>query len=215
MEKIVYILDNDAKTAELIKYALDTKHYTVMCFDDITNFVDSYKITLPDIVISELQLPDGNALNAVNKLKSLQPDLWHIVLSSNTNEVDIVRALDNGADDYITKPFSILQLVARINAVFRRNIRHSIIQNGEYLIDTDAMTIHYHGQKLPLTNKEYRLLRMLVENRGKVLSREKILNSVWGYDKGETRTLDNHIAHLRKLGINLETIFGVGYKLVK
>ena len=107
-----------------------------------------------------------------------------------------------------------LELVARVNAALRRNKRADCLQKGSIAVNPDTMTVTYRGKVLDLSNKEYQLLRYFLVNDGKVLTRENILSDVWGYDGGETRTLDNYVARLRKLGLNIETVFGVGYKFL-
>ena len=117
-------------------------------------------------------------------------------------------------DDYIAKPFGVLELIARVNAALRRIHKTNLLRLGQLVLNTENMAVYYRGKELDLSNKEYQLLRYFMLNEGKVLPRETILSDVWGYDGGETRTLDNHVARLRKLGLNFETVFGVGYKFI-
>ena len=132
------------------------------------------------------------------------------MLSALGSELDKVRGLNLGADDYIAKPFGVLELTARVNVALRKH-RAPRPRTG-LILDDERHAATLNGTPLELNNKEYQLLKYLAENEGRVLSRDAILNAVWGYDTGETRTLDNHIARLRKLGIPyIETVFGVGY----
>ena len=136
------------------------------------------------------------------------------MLSALSKETDKVRGLNAGADDYIAKPFGVLELVARVNAALRRTSKSSVLKVGELEMNFDNMTVVYRGKPLTLNNKEFQLLKFCAANEGKVLPRDTLLTEVWGYDDGETRTLDNHIARLRKLGLNFETVFGVGYRFI-
>ena len=135
------------------------------------------------------------------------------MLSALGKEEDKVNGLNLGADDYVSKPFSVLELTARINAALRRIRHENIVRAGDLALDYDEMRISFRGSPLDLNRKEYELLRYFIENAGKVLKREVLLTEIWGYENGETRTLDNHVARLRKLGISIDTVFGVGYKL--
>ena len=160
-------------------------------------------------------LPDGNGLEVLAKIKQKYPQVSCIMLSALGQETDKVRGLNLGADDYIAKPFGILELTARVNAALRRHGESAGIVRGDLALDEETMTATLRGVKLDLNNKEFNLLKYLMQKEGKALSRENILNAVWGYDEGETRTVDNHVARLRKLGIDyIETVFGVGYKFV-
>ena len=135
------------------------------------------------------------------------------MLSALSQELDKVKGLNSGADDYITKPFSTLELIARVKAALRRCVNEEKILD-DLVINKDKMEVTYKGKLLELNNKEYQLLLYFVENPDVVLSRERLINAIWGYDYlGESRTIDNHILRLRKLGFSqIETIFGVGYK---
>ena len=136
------------------------------------------------------------------------------MLSALSKEEDKVNGLNLGADDYVAKPFSVLELTARVNAALRRKRQSDEVTVGALTLNYDTMEVKLAGQKLDLNKKEFELLKYFMQHPGKVLSREVILLEVWGYEQGETRTLDNHISRLRKLGVtNLETVFGVGYKL--
>ncbi len=134
------------------------------------------------------------------------------MLSALSKEEDKVNGLNLGADDYVSKPFSVLELTARVNSQLRRKRKSIILSVGGIILNTESMTAELNNVILPLNKKEYDLLKFFMENAGKALSRDKILAAVWGYESGETRTLDNHVARLRKLGVKIETVFGVGYK---
>ena len=135
------------------------------------------------------------------------------MLSALSKEEDKVNGLNLGADDYIAKPFSVLELTARVNARLRGRERQSVLSVDCVTLNLETFVCEIDGKEVSLNHKEFELLKYFMENHGKVLSREKLLTEIWGYDVGETRTLDNHVARLRKLGVKIETIFGVGYKL--
>ena len=159
-------------------------------------------------------LGDGNGLDVLQSVKTRYPQVSVIMLSALGKETDKVKGLNAGADDYISKPFGVLELVARVRAALRRSHKSGSLQKGSLVINMETMTVTFRGKELDLSNKEYQLLRYFMLNEGKVLPRENILSDVWGYDGGETRTLDNYVAKLRKMGLNFETVFGVGYKFI-
>lgn len=158
-------------------------------------------------------LPDGNGFDVLKQVKAEHPSVCCIMLSALGKEEDKVNGLNLGADDYVSKPFSVLELTARINAALRRKRQNNVLTVGDLALDYDSMSIAFKGKRMELNRKEYELLKYFIENSGKVLKRENLLNEIWGYENGETRTLDNHVARLRKMGVSIETVFGVGYKL--
>lgn len=213
MNKLVYVLDDDSSIGELVKFSLEMNGITCIHCPTIAELYSNMDNCVPNIVILDIMLPDGNGLDVMKNIKASTPEVWCIMLSALGQEIDKVKGLNNGADEYMSKPFGVLELVARVNAVFRRNTPPAVIKEGDYIIDDNAMTISLGDRELDINNKEYQLIKYMVQNHGKVLSRESLLTHVWGYDSGETRTLDNHIARIRKLGVTIETVFGIGYKL--
>ncbi len=215
MDKRVYLLEDDQNIGELVKCALEMSNIPVECFGTIAAFTDAVDKAPPAAALLDIMLPDGNGLDVLPKLKQKYPAMGVIMLSALGQETDKVRGLNLGADDYIAKPFGVLELAARVNALLRRSGGNVSLVRGDLSLDEETMTATLHGVKLELNNKEFNLLKYLMQKEGKALTRENILNAVWGYDEGETRTVDNHVARLRKMGIDyIETVFGVGYKFV-
>ena len=182
----------------------------------------------PDLVVLDLNLPVLSGLEVCRILRG-RPNTAQvpiIMLTARTSESDRVTGLDVGADDYITKPFSLRELAARVRAILRRGaggdlVRKEMVYRGKHLIaDFDAVSVSVDGQSVRLTRREFELLRYLVENRNRVLSRDRLLERVWGYDRFvETRSVDVHVGRLRgKLGTagrQIETVVGLGYRFVE
>lgn len=187
----------------------------VECFETCAAFNDAVDKDPPAAALLDIMLPDGSGLDVLARVKQKYPSMGVIMLSALGQETDKVRGLNLGADDYVSKPFGVLELTARVNALLRRAKSGASLVRGNLSLDEETMTATLRGVKLELNNKEFNLLKYLMQKEGKALTRENILNAVWGYDEGETRTVDNHVARLRKLGIDyIETVFGVGYKFV-
>lgn len=213
MKGKVFILEDDASICGLIKVALEMNGLYFKAFSTLQSFIGALSGEQPDVALLDIMLPDGNGLDALRYIKQKFPAVSCIMLSALSKEEDKVNGLNTGADDYISKPFSVLELTARVNARLRDKQKQSVLTIGGISLDTESFTCTIDGKTVALNRKEFELLKHFMENQGKVLSREKLLTEVWGYDTGETRTLDNHVARLRKLGVKIETVFGVGYKL--
>lgn len=209
----VFILEDDASICGLIKVALEMNGMEFKAFPTLKSFTEAITDEQPDVALLDIMLPDGSGLDALRLIKTGYPEVSCIMLSALSKEEDKVNGLNLGADDYIAKPFSVLELTARVNARLRGKRQQTVLNAGNITLNTETMTCSADGVPVALNKKEYELLKYFMTNAGKVLPREKLLTEVWGYDTGETRTLDNHVARLRKLGINIETVFGVGYKL--
>lgn len=212
MRNTVFILEDDTSICGLIKVALEMNGIYFKAFTTVGEFTAALSEEQPDVALLDIMLPDGSGLDVLKTIKSKYPDVACIMLSALSKEEDKVNGLNMGADDYVSKPFSVLELTARVNAQLRRKQKQCILAVGGIVLNTDSMSAELDGKTLSLNRKEFDLLKYMMENAGKVLSRDKILTAVWGYDSGETRTLDNHIARLRKLGVKIETIFGIGYR---
>ncbi|KXG75948.1 response regulator [Thermotalea metallivorans] len=226
--KKVLVVDDEQHIVELIQFNLENSGFDVLASD---NGEDALKIAIeevPDVIILDLMLPGMDGFEACKKIRSHEKTgkIPIIMLTAKSEETDKVLGLELGADDYLTKPFSVRELVARIKAVLRRfeeipKEAGKIIKIHDITIDTEKHEVMKGSKVLDLTLKEFELLKILAENRGKVLSRNFLLDEVWGYDYfGETRTVDVHIRHLRKKiedndkhPVYIETIRGIGYKM--
>ena len=213
MDGKVFILEYDTSICGLIKVALEMNGLEFKAYSTVNEFIAGINVEQPDVALLDIMLHDGNGLDVLKYVKKKYPSVACIMLSALSKEEHKVNGLNMGADDYVTKPFSVLELTARINAQLRRRPSAKVLSAGGLTLDREKMSAELDGKPLPLNKKEYELLKFFVENAGKVLPRERILNEVWGYENGETRTLDNHVARLRKAGVKIETVFGVGYKL--
>ena len=213
MEKLVYLLEDDDAIRELVKCTLQLNDIECLIFGTVAEFEAAVAHRLPRIAVMDIMLGDGNGLEVMARLKERHPEIYCIMLSALGKETDKVAGLNLGADDYIAKPFGILEFSAKISAVFRRMTRNRpVIEAGDVYMDCDKMLVRLRGKELSLSGKEFKLLQYSLENPGKVLTRDELLTNVWGYEGGETRTIDNYVSHLRKLGFRYETVFGVGYK---
>lgn len=214
MNGTVYALEDDASISGLIRVSLEMNGINFEAFSNIKDFYSALDRRQPDVALLDIMLPDGNGLDVLRTVKARYPLVACIMLSALSKEEDKVNGLNLGADDYVAKPFSVLELTARVNAALRRKKKSDELIIGGLTLNTETMEVKLRGERLELNKKEFELLKYFMLHAGKVLPRDVILLEVWGYEQGETRTLDNHISRLRKMGItNLETVFGVGYKL--
>ena len=213
MEKTVYLLEDDDDICDLVQCTLQMGGIECRTFGTVKAFEDAVADTLPSIAVLDIMLPDGNGLEVLARLKKRHPEVYCIMLSALGKESDKVTGLNLGAADYIAKPFGILEFPAKIAAVFRRlKKKPAVLTVGDIVMDCEKMTVTIAGKNVTLSGKEFKLLQYSLENPDKVLTRDELLSNVWGYEGGETRTIDNYVSHLRKLGFNYETVFGVGYK---
>lgn len=214
MKGTVYILEDDLSICGLIKVALEMNGLDFKAFATVKSFLDGVAESVPDVCLIDIMLPDGSGLDALRAVKAKHPKVSVIMLSALGKEEDKVNALNLGADDYVTKPFSVLELTARVNARLRDKQPPAVITVGNVTLNVAEFTCLIDGEQAPLNRKEFELLKTFMLNPNRALTREKLLFDVWGYEGGETRTLDNHVARLRKVGVKIETVFGVGYKMV-
>lgn len=222
---MIFLVEDDNSIRELVVYTLQSTGMEAMGFANGKEFWKAMQGTVPSLVLLDIMLPDEDGLTILKKLRSVPvtEKLPVIMLTAKGSEYDKVVGLDSGADDYLPKPFGMMELVSRIRAVLRRSgtqekQKADAYRIGPIVADTGKRSVHVNGVQVTLTYKEFELLCFLMENEGMVLTRDQLLSKVWGYDfDGETRTVDVHIRTLRqKLGTGgnyIETIRGVGYKM--
>ena len=222
---MIYCVEDDSNIRELVVYTLETTGYKARGFEDGKAFLEALALETPELVLMDIMLPgeDGMALLKRLKASAKTQDSPVIMMTAKGSEYDKVLGLDSGADDYVTKPFGMMELISRIKAVLRRTeknamkIEDKIVLNG-LTIDVKKHEVTVEGEPVSLTLKEFELLRRMMKNLGIVLTRDQLLEDIWGYDfDGETRTVDVHVRTLRqklgKAGELIETVRGVGYKM--
>lgn len=220
---MIFCVEDDRNIRELVVYTLSSTGMEAEGFEDGEVFFKALAERLPELILLDIMLPGEDGLTILKKLKGNKKtkDIPVIMVTAKGTEYDKVSGLDAGADDYVTKPFGMMELVSRVKAVLRRTEpeqKTRLYELGPIKVDVIRHTVHVSGEAVNLTYKEFELLCYLMENEGIVLSRDQLLSKIWGYDfDGETRTVDVHIRTLRqKLGTGgnyIETIRGVGYKI--
>lgn len=223
----VLIVDDEEHIVELLKFNLENAGYRVIVAFDGLDAIEIASQEEPNLILLDVMLPGIDGLEVCKAIKGNKKlrDTSIIMLTAKSEELDKILGLELGADDYITKPFSIRELLARVKAVLRRNrvaeIEEENIQEfGRLKVDFDRHEVYIENKKINMTLKEFELLETLIKNKGKILKREILLDKVWGYEYiGETRTVDVHIRYLRKKieeddknPTYIETIRGVGYR---
>ena len=216
---LIYIIEDDENIREIEEYTLENAGFQILSFGSIEQCREQMKKEKPDLMLVDIMLPECDGLQFVEELRRSPQfeDIPVIMVTAKTREIDIVKGLDHGADDYIRKPFSVLELTSRVKSLLRRTVRIADVMEFEGLeVDLKEHKVTVDGEEIILTNKEFDLLNLLMSNRGRVLSRSVILEHIWGFDyEGESRTVDMHISTLRQKlnewGRHIITIRNVGY----
>ena len=217
--RLIYAVDDELSIREVYRYAIGGAGFDIQCFEKGEGLFTAINAQLPDLVLLDIMLDgaDGYELLSALRRNPLTADIPVIMVSAKGEEIDKVRGLDLGADDYLAKPFGVLELIARINAKLRKTKPDGVLTYADIVMDGDSRSVTVAGNPVSLTLKEYSLLRMFLSSPGKVLGRDLLLDSVWGVNYGETRTLDIHIGQLRKelsgSAASILTVRGVGYML--
>ena len=225
MKKIL-IIDDEIHIVELLKFNLENNGYKVdYSYDGFDGYLKTKEFQ-PDLILLDWMLPNISGIDVLKKIRSDETleQIPVIMLTAKNMEEDKLEGLEDGADDYITKPFSVKEVLARITSVLRRykytsNEKIEVLKADDIQVNVNKHIVTKNGQEIELTLNEFQILKLLIENKGNVLTRTFLLDKIWGYDYyGETRTLDVHIRHLRKkIGDNdsklIETVRGVGYKI--
>jgi len=224
LSRLIAVVDDEPDIRELVALHLRKAGFSVRTFPDAASFQKSLASNLPDLVVLDLMLPDADGIDVCKDLKrdARTAQVPVVMLTARGDELDRVLGLEIGADDYVTKPFSPKELVARVKVVLRRHGRQETSETvhltDEVVMDLNRYEVTVRGRKLDLTTTEFKLLQILAERRGWVFSREEILSRLWGDEKAVIdRTVDVHITNLRKKlgksGRVIENVRGVGYKL--
>ncbi len=225
MNNKILIIEDEKPIAELLKYAVEKERFDAAMAhtgEEAFEKIESYR---PDLILLDLMLPDMDGLTICREVTANNKEIPIIIVSAKNDQIDKLIGLEYGADDYITKPFDIREVILRIKSVLRRlttpiekSGRDSVIEDGDLVLDIDKHELRKSGELIELTPKEFSLLETLIRNKGKALTRNFLLEQVWNFDYiGDTRTVDIHIQRLRKkLGNDnsIATVFGVGYKFI-
>ena len=219
---LIYIIEDDESIREIEEFALKNAGHKVLGFEDAKSFYKKLDDIIPDLCLVDIMLPDENGNEIVRRLRK-NPDtkrLPVIMVTAKTTELDLVKGIEDGADDYIKKPFSVMELIAKVKAMLRRTEPEEIklIELDGLILNNEKHGVTINGSQVELTFKEYELLQYLLINKGIVLSRDSIMDRIWGMNyEGESRTIDMHIKTLRQklgdYGSRIRTVRNVGYVL--
>ena len=222
---MIYLVEDDNSIRELVAYTFNTAGLEAEGFDRPSLFWEALEKRKPDLVLLDIMLPEEDGIQILQKLRQREDTkkLPVIMLTAKGSEYDKVMGLESGADDYVSKPFGMMELLARVKALLRRTedlrpAQESIYVSGDLTVNRKRHEVFVKGEAVTLTKKEFDMLCYLLENKGMVLTRDQLLNQIWGYDfDGENRTVDVHIRTLRQklgdCGTYIETIRGIGYKI--
>lgn len=226
---MIFLLEDDESIRKLVDYTLKSQGYECKDFALPSDFWKAFSCEKPDLILLDIMLPEEDGISILKKIRSNSETskIPVIMLTAKGSEFDVVTGLDSGADDYVTKPFGMMPLLSRIKAVLRRyeNVEakddcEKILEAGNVKVDVKRHTVFANGKQIFLTIKEFDLLALLIQNKGNVLSREQLLDSIWKIDSDiESRTVDVHVRTLRqKIGDDegklIQTVRGLGYKIL-
>ena len=222
MNERIFVIEDDENIQEIVKLSLESNGYQVTLFDNAIDAIIEIKRDAPDLAIFDVMLPQMDGISAVKKIRETNTEIPILILSAKDSEIDKIHGLDSGSDDYMTKPFGVLELCARVRTLLRRvHPMSKVLRTPSLSIDKSTHVVKHNQEVMDLTHKEYQLLVYLIENRERVVERDELLNNIWGYDFiGESRALDVHIRSLRKK-LNddgekyIKTIRSVGYRFVE
>lgn len=222
MAQRIFIIEDDEGIREVIYLALSTSGYEVTQFDNAIDAIAKISANAPDLAIFDVMLPELDGMTAVKQIRQFNHDMPILMLSAKDREIDKVNGLDSGADDYLAKPFGVLELNARVRSLLRRKqSKKDVFKSSTLTIEKATRQCLLNNIVIELTKREYQLLIYLIENHQRIVERDELLNNIWGYEYvGETRVLDVHLRALRnKLGddgtMYIKTIRGVGYRFIE
>ncbi|MGL4343910.1 MAG: response regulator transcription factor [Cellulosilyticaceae bacterium] len=228
----ILVVDDEEHILELLQYNLEANGFDVYVAGSITKAMEILEVHEIHTILLDVMLPDIDGLTALRRLREMEhtKDIPVLMVTAKSEEIDKIIGLELGADDYICKPFSVRELIARVHAVVRRQkrakvkeeVNENVLRIRELQLDVESHSVRCKDKEIEMTLKEFELLKLLIQNKGKVLTRQVLLDQVWGYDYyGETRTVDVHIRYLRAklaqvdMEECIETVRGVGYKVIK
>lgn len=222
MNERIFVIEDDENIQEIVKLSLESNGYQVILFDNAIDAIAAFHEFAPDLAIFDVMLPQMDGITAVKKIRETNTQVPILILSAKDTEIDKIHGLDSGSDDYMTKPFGVLELCARVRTLLRRvQPKSKQIKTPSLTIDKSTHVVTHFDQIMDLTHKEYQLLLYLIENKQRVVERDELWNNIWGYDFiGESRALDVHIRSLRKKLDDdgekyIKTIRSVGYRFVE
>ncbi len=220
---MIWCVDDDSTIREIEVYTLEQTGFKARGFCDGISMLEALKTEIPELIILDIMMPEMDGIAILSKLRtdSAYKDIPVIMATAKGTEMDKIGGLNLGADDYLVKPFGVMEMVARVNAVLRRTVKEvptDDISIGGILLKEKEHKVIVEGEKVELTHKEFEILKLFMRNPGMVFSRDKLMSEIWGTDYiGETRTVDMHIKTLRKklgnAGGQIKTVIGVGYRI--
>lgn len=222
---MIFCVEDDNNIRELVVYTLETTGFKARGFEDGSRFLEALALDTPELILLDIMLPGEDGISLLKQLKASVKtrDIPVIMMTAKGTEYDKVKGLDLGADDYVTKPFGMMELVSRVKAVLRRSRKSAVnvddkIALGRIVMDVKKHEVSSDGKVITLTLKEFELLKRMMKNPDIVLTRDQLLEDIWGYDfDGETRTVDVHVRTLRQklgdAGEQIQTVRGVGYRI--
>ena len=221
MNYLIYSVEDDKNIAHLLKVALSKQGYTVLSFNDGESFIERFKEQKPNLILLDMMLPNiqGDEILKMIREDDENDDIQIIIVSANKMVMDKVDGLDLGADDYIEKPFDIMELISRVNSKARRFYKKQRLIRVNYILDSKKHEFYKDNELIELTNKEFQIMELLMKRNGEVVSREDIFNHIWGNNGVlESRTIDMHVKSLRSKindedGSIIKSVYGIGYKV--
>ncbi|MBM6948041.1 winged helix-turn-helix domain-containing protein [Mordavella massiliensis] len=222
---MIFCVEDDNNIRELVVYTLETTGFKARGFEDGRSFLEALALETPELILLDIMLPGEDGISLLKQLKASvkTQDIPVIMMTAKGTEYDKVMGLDLGADDYVTKPFGMMELISRVKAVLRRSRKNAVnvedrIALGRIVMDVRKHEVQSDGETVALTLKEFELLKRMLKNPDIVLTRDQLLEDIWGYDfDGETRTVDVHVRTLRQklgdAGEQIQTVRGVGYRI--
>lgn len=222
MKENIIVIEDDENIQEIVKLSLESQGYYVTTFDNVEEALEKIQEGIFDLAIFDVMLPQMSGLTAIKKIRETNTHMPILILSAKDSELDKIKGLDSGSDDYLTKPFGVLELCARVRSLLRRvQPKNTILKSPTLSLNKSLHTVKRNNQLIELTNKEYQILLYLMENKERVVERDELFHVIWGYDFiGESRAIDVHIRSLRKKleddgETYIQTIRSVGYRFIE